>query len=496
LTHLPCRFGALLLLDVFPQRITLDPYHLSSLLEHNGARTVTMKFLCGATALGAVLWCSTSFGAVHTHKSYHSRHDLNSRDDLRVNPFQVAITVMNMEPNTTALATKPKNVTAYLIGSKPDSADPNHMQGFIAQHQSDESTTYYVPNNTSSGHEIAASVPDLSWKVEASNGASFKTPGTIVSGRIYIADGSLNFYAAADTTIIQPDPHNPSDISSKNIWGFVELTHSKGADTNEAMVVNLSYVDWVSLPLGMNVTFQDGDGQKTVSVPGLNPDGLINICKAMSELGSFWPRLCLKAPDGTPLRVMSPTKYLSLYPNDQDVVGYYEPYVSKVWDKYKSTSLRINTQADTPGAGSVKVDNGQVVTCRVKDDLLQCDNEAGTFVRPVSKDIYGCDSGPFANPTQGTTESWSRARVRPRLCAAFVRSTLLLDGAQPSPDISPEQYYKDNITNHYARLVHENLIGGRGYAFAYDDVNSNSSVNTAGLISITRPSKLDIFINT
>ncbi|KAI3320646.1 glycoside hydrolase family 64 protein [Xylariaceae sp. AK1471] len=369
------------------------------------------------------------------------------------------------------------------------------MLGFITQHQNDGSTTYYVPRDTPPGVAITASAKDLSWKVEAV-GTSFKTPGTIVSGRLYIVNGALNFHAAADTTIVQPDPHNPSDIASQNIWGFVELTHSKDSNTGEEMVVNLSFVDWVSLPLGMNVTFQDHDGQKTVSIPGLNPDGLINVCKAVSDLDSFWPRLCLRAPDSTPLRVMSPAKYLSLYPDDKDVVNYYEPYITKVWDKYSGIDLQINTQANGPGVGSLKVDNGQIVTCRVKDDILQCDNEAGNFVRPVSKDIYGCDSGPFANPQQGATESWSRARVRPRLCAAFTRSTLLLDGVQPSQDISPDQYYKENITNHYSRVIHENLIGGMGYAFPYDDVNSNSSVNTAGLVSMTHPTKLEIFINT
>ncbi|KAJ8111956.1 hypothetical protein ONZ43_g5501 [Nemania bipapillata] len=263
------------------------------------------------------------------------------------------------------------------------------------------------------------------------------------------------------------------------------------------MTVNLSFVDWVSLSLGMNVTFQDVNGQKTVQIPGMKPDGLVNVCESLSALDSFWPRLCIRAPDQTPLRVMSPAKYTSLNSSDNDANNYYEPYITRVWEKYKKTDMRINTQTAGPNS-TAKINSGQTVTCRVgqSDNILHCDNDAGDFNRPVSTDIYGCDSGPFANPPANVTESWSRAKVRPRLCAAFARSTLHLDATQPSFNITSKQYYKEPITNHYSRVVHENLIGGMGYAFSYDDVSPSSSDNSAGLVSMTHPTQLDIFINT
>ncbi|KAI1153545.1 hypothetical protein F4825DRAFT_461032 [Nemania diffusa] len=370
--------------------------------------------------------------------------------------------------------------------------------GFIAQHAGDGSTKYFIPSKgTPLGVPIAAPASNLSWSVQPV-GTSFKTPGTINSGRIYIVDGYLNFYPSADDKIVQPDPHNPSDIASRESWGFIELTHGKDASSStEDMTVNLSFVDWVSLSLGMDVTFEDGNGQKTVHIPGLKPDGLAKVCESLFALDSFWPKLCIRAPDRTPLRVMSPMKYTSLNPTDNDAINYYEPYIDKVWQKYKNVDLRINTQVASPDSNT-KVDNGQIVTCRVgqSDNILHCDNNAGDFNRPVSKDIYGCDSGMFANPLQGVTESWSRARVRPRLCAAFVRSTLHLDATQPSFNIASTQYYKYPITNHYSRAVHENLVGGMGYAFSYDDVSPSSSDNSAGLVSMTHPKQLDIFINT
>ncbi|KAJ8124858.1 hypothetical protein O1611_g8782 [Lasiodiplodia mahajangana] len=393
---------------------------------------------------------------------------------------------------TRIVAAKAQNISAYLLGQAPDPASPAQLRGFIAKHATDGSTTYYMPPAGSpQGVAIPTKSSGLSWSVQPV-GTTFKTPGTINSGRIYIVDGYLDFFPSASGQIVQPDPHNPGDIASKEPWGFIELSHGK-ANGNEDMTVNLSFVDWVSLPLGMNVTFKDGNGQKTVSIPGLKADGLPKVCDALSSLDSFWPRLCLRAADKTPLRVMSPEKYTSLNPNDKDAANYYEPYITQVWDKYKSADLKINTQTAGP-TSNAKVDNGALVTCRVgSDNILHCDNDAGDFSRPVSKDIWGCNSGPFANPTGA--ESWSRARVRPRLCAAFVRSTLHLDAPQPSSNVGSSQYYKEKITNHYSRVVHENLIGGMGYAFSYDDVSPSSTENSAGLVSMTNPLQLDVFIN-
>lgn len=191
------------------------------------------------------------------------------------------------------------------------------------------------PSSNPPGATISSYAPNLSWKV-GPEGMNFKTPGTVISGRIYVVDGHLNFYSSKDGTIIHPDPHNTGDIASQERWGFVEFSHVKDPNNgNEDMTVNLSFVDWVSLPLGMSVTFEDGNNQKTVTIPGLKPDGLVKICESLSALNSFWPKLCLRGPDNTPLRVMSPEKYLSLHADDHDALSYYEPYIDNVWETFK-----------------------------------------------------------------------------------------------------------------------------------------------------------------
>ncbi|KAI0535856.1 hypothetical protein GGR58DRAFT_515013 [Xylaria digitata] len=356
-----------------------------------------------------------------------------------------------------------------------------HYQPSCPKHLNDGSTKYFTPPSNSQQGSMVGAPATISYK-DGSVKTSFKTPGAVNSGRIYIVvDGHLNFHSNQDRQIFQPDPHNPIDITHQELWNFIELTHTKDPNNgDENMIVNLSFVDWVSLPSGISITSQNQNGSvESVAVGGFESNGLVKVCEALSALDGFWPKLCMRAADRTPIRVMSPEKYLSIHSDDKDAAKYYEPYINRVWEKYKDVDLRINTQVNISDSDS-KVDNGLIVTCRVgrTDNILHCDNDAGDFVRPVSRDIYGCDSGPFANPQNGAMEPWSRARVRPRLCAAFIRSTLHLDGVQPSHDISPEQYYRRPITNHYSRIVHDNLIGG-----------------IAGLVSTTHPIRLDIYIN-
>ncbi|KAI1820018.1 hypothetical protein F4861DRAFT_524667 [Xylaria intraflava] len=451
-----------------------------------------------AIVVVAALGYGTAFATTgNRFEVAHPAHNPRADSDVTP-PFLVTIKSTQTVPNNTALSGKPQNISAYLLGKVPVPTNPTNLLEFIAQHADDGSTSYYMPpSDTLVGATITSAVPNLSWKVNTdSNGTSFKAPGTIISGRIYIVDGSLNFSAGPNGGIVEPDPHNPSDISSQQLWGFIELTYSNDSSNgHEGLTVNLSFVDWVSLPLGIELSTYEANQTITAVIPGLNPDGLVKICNELSQMDGFWPKLCLRSADNKPLRVMSPQKYVSLYADDHDAINYYEPYIDQVWSKYKTVDLQINTQVDNPDSNS-KVANGVIVTCRVgaSDNILHCDNNAGDFERPVSRDIWGCNSGPFANPSQGT-ESWSRARLRPRLCAAFTRSTLHLDYAQPSLDIGPERYYGENITNHYARLVHENLMGGMGYAFSYDDVNPDAHSNSGGLMSTPHPIELTVLIN-
>ena len=67
-----------------------------------------------------------------------------------------------------------------------------------------------------------------------------------------------------------------------------------------------------------------------------------------------------------------------------------------------------------------------------------------------------------------------RGPISRTLCAAFNRSTLLVNPNQP--DASANAFYKDGVTNHYARKIHAQMADGKAYAFAFDDVGHHESL--------------------
>ncbi|RYP67463.1 hypothetical protein DL769_005751 [Monosporascus sp. CRB-8-3] len=351
----------------------------------------------------------------------------------------------------------------------------------------------------------------FSIRLEANSPTTFHLPDYVSSGRVYICDSpEIEFGRTASGDFREPSFVNPSFDAYKHRCGFIEFDHSPSA-----LWANLSFVDFVGLVLGMTVTTKS---DKEIPSAGLEGDALQGICdemEAQSEKdGRDWGAMCLRNDGGEILRVIAPnmfiqTPHLFLPPGrDTTMLDYYEEYVDRVWKKYRTETLTIDTQAKgvpgpnkggpagPGGRGEADPNNGDnLVECGVEGDSLICDprGERHSFARPTTGDILGCNSGPFAN--SAATMPVSRLRIVPRLCAAFTRSTLLLDGGDVQPGPGMDQFYKDDPTNHYARIVHGHL-GGRlraGYAFAYDDANP-AGEDVSGLINVPDPESLVIMI--
>ncbi|RYP75367.1 hypothetical protein DL771_002463 [Monosporascus sp. 5C6A] len=351
----------------------------------------------------------------------------------------------------------------------------------------------------------------FSIRLEANLPTTFSLPGYVSSGRIYICDSpEIEFGRTANGDFIEPSFVNPSFDAYKHRCGFIEFDYSASS-----LWANLSFVDFVGLVLGMTVTTKS---DKKIPSAGLKEDALQGICddmEAQSEKdGQDWAAMCLRDGNGEILRVISPnmfiqTPHLFLPPGrNTTMLDYYVEYVAKVWEKYRTEALTIDTQtkgapgpskggpAGTNEGGEADPDNGSDrVECRVEGDNLICDpqGEKHNFTRPTTADILGCNSGPFANNVAAMPIS--RLRIVPRLCAAFTRSTLLLAGGDVQPGPRMDQFYKEDPTNHYARIVHDHL-GGRlkaGYTFAYDDANP-AGEDVSGLLNVPDPESLTIMI--
>lgn len=328
-------------------------------------------------------------------------------------------------------------VFAYITGQALDN------QNHVCLIKADGKTPYYPVNPSKVGTNLSE---DCAIKLGPEGSTTTVTIPHLAGGRIWFSvNKELTFLLNPGPAIVEPSVTNPSDPNINIEWDFCEFTFA-----NNQLYANISYVDFVSLSVSLELTPTSGAVQKVL---GLKPDGLNSIVAGLESSSlpsaSDWKK-CIYAPGGKLLRILSPNAAHFL--NGQGLFqGYYDPYVNQVWAKYSSAPLTIDTQAQW---GKV---NGKVVNGNLEFDGI------GAFAKPSSQDIFSCSTGPFAS------NAGALGPLTARITAGLNRSTLLLDGVQPD-GIQVADYYKENITNHYSRLVHAANADGRGYAFPYDDV--------------------------
>ncbi|KXX73371.1 Glucan endo-1,3-beta-glucosidase, partial [Madurella mycetomatis] len=286
----------------------------------------------------------------------------------------------------------------------------------------------------------------------------------MAGGRIWFsAENKLTFLRnpagpGGGAALVEPSVLNPTDPNADVDFAFCELTLNA-----DQLFANITYVDFVPrLPVALTLQTRSGAVQH---VSGMPPDGLERVCAGLraqaAKDGRSWDKLVVqRRGQDRPLRALSPTHGNAV---GVSFAGYFEPLVEVAWDKYALPTrphhrlpmlprpepravLRINTQA-APGVleGTVHKDS----------DKLVIGGEA--FSRPTTADILGCNSGPFT-----TGPSPTRNAIIPRLAAAFQRSSIVVVADHPS---QPETFYRCEPTNHYARIVHQCNLDGKGYAF-------------------------------
>ncbi|KAI1777170.1 glycoside hydrolase family 64 protein [Hypoxylon cercidicola] len=286
----------------------------------------------------------------------------------------------------------------------------------------------------------------------------------MAGGRIWFSRGGrLTFLLNPGPALVEPSVLNPSDPNAALDFDFCEFT------LNDAQLyANISYVDFVPrLPIA--IALQQAGGA-TQHVAGMPPDGADRLADALRAQagadGQPWDKLVVER-DGRVLRVLNATHGNAA---GASFDGYFEPYVDEVWARLRARqqpALRINTQA-APGTLAAEF---------TSDSDVVIGGE--TFGRPSTADILGCNSGPFA-----TGPSPTRNAIIPRLAAAFARTAVLDADEHPS---HPRTFYRRDPTNHYARLVHEHNVDGKGYAFAYDDVQPDGGEDQSGKVNAGDP---------
>ncbi|GHC74105.1 glycoside hydrolase family 64 protein [Streptomyces flavofungini] len=292
--------------------------------------------------------------------------------------------------------------------------------------------------------------------------------------RVYfVRDDKLDFFLNPGPSLVEPAFATKEDPNYGRTWSFCEFTFN-----STQLYANISYVDLVTaLPIGLTLA---GDATHTVAPL---PDGAVD--KIAADLvaqagrdGQPWDKLVIRG-DGGVLRVISPQNLMAPYfdrPDQMPFRDLFKGYVDQVWDKYRATDLRIDLQ----GGRGVRVG-------RVSGDTLTFEG-GHTFAKPSSKDIFTCNHGPFANNPNDPDD---KKGLLARLAAGFNRSIMLTHPSQPNGTTSGD-YYRGDVTNHWARVVHAN--SPIGYAFPYDDVRPDGQPDVSGAAHDGNPRRFTVSV--
>ncbi|EGX91610.1 glucan endo-1,3-beta-glucosidase precursor, putative [Cordyceps militaris CM01] len=337
---------------------------------------------------------------------------------------------------------------------------------------SDGQTAYHPASPTQTLSPLGA---DCAINVGGTGQTRTLTIPYVSGGRIWFSkDKPLTFFVNPGPALVEPSALNMSDANYNLDWGFAEFTFNRSE-----LYVNVSFVDFVSLPVSLRLENASG---KVTSVAGMPSDGLDRVCAGLTAQGQLdgagWDKLVVRSAAGQLLRALSPNSGAVMVPGL--LQGYYAQYVDAVWAKYAAEDLTVNTQFKWGDA------KGRVNAA----GLLDFGGDAGQFGKPSAVDIFSCNSGPFAHFSGVTDEALN---IGARLAAALNRSTLLINSNQPEGE-DVAKYYQDPITNHYARICHATSIEGRGYAFPYDDVGASKGVDQSGFLNDPNPKTLTIGI--
>ncbi|MFD9520791.1 glycoside hydrolase family 64 protein [Streptomyces sp. NPDC059979] len=270
------------------------------------------------------------------------------------------------------------------------------------------------------------------------------------SGRVYFSIGQKIVFKLTTGGLVQPAVQNPSDPNRDILFNWSEYT------LNDAgLWMNSTQVDMFSAPYAVGVKAADGTVRNTGR---LKPGGYNAVFSRLRSAG--WGGLIHNRPDGTPLRALSPGHGIEA---GAIPAGVMNDYVNRVWNKYSSSTLTVTPFANQPNTKY----HG-----RVSGNVMHFTNSAGavvtSFQKPDSDSIFGCYK------LLDAPNDLVRGPISRTLCAGFNRSTLLTNPAQP--DANNAGFYRDAVTNHYSRIIHEQMADGKAYGFAFDDVGAHESL--------------------
>ncbi|MEV0900229.1 beta-1,3-glucanase family protein [Actinoplanes sp. NPDC049802] len=301
------------------------------------------------------------------------------------------------------------------------------------------------------GGAVPVPAPDVSIPGPANGSATTVRVPKNISGRIYFSLGrKLDFRLTTDG-LVQPAPWAGGDPNRDILFDWSEFTLN-----GSGLWLNSSQVDMFAIPHIVTVTGGAGATAKTGELVTGGRQKVIDAVRANPDFA----RSVVTAADGTVLRVLAPGKAA-----DAGLMSpsYLDSYITGAWNAYTAKTLTVVPFTDRPDVRYSGRTSGNVMNFTDASGRT-----VASFTKPSTANVWGCD-GALAAPNDQVVGPIART-----LCAALWRTTLGRIDTQPGGTAA--DFYTGGPANPYARSIHANMVDGKAYAFAFDDVRNQESL--------------------
>ncbi len=279
-------------------------------------------------------------------------------------------------------------------------------------------------------------------------------PAQWQGGRVYISLGSPMYLAVSsdDSAWAGPDLRNPGDPNADVTFDWYEFTYAYNISPAIPFGGNTTQVDMFGIPMTAELVQSASSYDQTVGIT-LTHDQVFS--RYTASVGSAFQPLALSSGK----RIVAPRSSNDFTPlsGNGSQQNYLQPIIDQTWNYYTTNTFNLNA-------------GGTIYTGNVVNGVLNfTDNGAGPFVlnKPTSGDVFAC-AGALASAGMTTEE----LALGAQFCAAFNRGVAM----NTANWATPSTYYSASLENDYAKFFHSISLANRSYAFAYDDVNDQSSV--------------------
>lgn len=307
----------------------------------------------------------------------------------------------------------------------------------------------------SGGAAVPVPAPDVAISGPAAGKTTTVKVPKNLSGRIYMSFGQKLDFRLTTDGLVQPAPWASGDPNFNILFDWTEFTLN-----DSGLWINSTQVDMFAVP--QTVTVLDGTGSSS-KTGELKSGGRQKVIDGVKANPAFAKSVVTRA-DGTVLRVLAPGKAASAGLMD---ANYLAPYINSAWSAYAAKTLTVTPFTDQPNTKFFGKTSGDVMNFTDTTGKT-----VASFTKPSTADVWDC-AGALGAPNDLVVGPIART-----LCAAMQRTTLGTLDTQPSGSAS--DFYKGDVTNVYAKVVHEQMADGKAYAFAFDDVQNQESLVHSG----------------